>query len=158
DVLAGQHHVAGELGPGLDASGLALRPRALLDKTQPRPIAPQGFARTVERQPPGIGGAVLDPSALLVRRQRPAAIDAVLRALAAPVRRAADVIEHFAAGLEAAVDEALVCELVERGMIVGEMLGLAPHRRLPLEAEPGQVLVDRRLELRPAAAEIDVLD
>ena len=49
-------------------------------------------------------------------------------------------------------------ELRERGAVVVEMLGLPPHRLLPFEAEPGEVFVDRRLELRPAARRVDVLD
>ena len=39
-----------------------------------------------------------------------------------------------------------------------EMLGLPADGRLPSEAEPGQVLADRRLELGPAAGDVDVLD
>src|SRR6266581_130428 len=38
------------------------------------------------------------------------------------------------------------------------MRGLPPHRLLPDDPEPGQILVDRSLEFRPAAARIDVLD
>ena len=38
------------------------------------------------------------------------------------------------------------------------MLGLPPHRLLPGDAEPGEVLVDRRLVFRPAARRVDVLD
>ena len=48
--------------------------------------------------------------------------------------------------------------LCQRRAIVVEMLGLPPHRLLPVDAEPGEVLVDRRLELRPAARRVDVLD
>src|SRR4029079_16116457 len=42
--------------------------------------------------------------------------------------------------------------------IVGEMLGLAAHRAVPVEAEPAQVGLDRRFEFAPAAADVDVLD
>ena len=38
------------------------------------------------------------------------------------------------------------------------MPGLAPHRLFPRDAEPGEVFVDRRLEFRPAARRVDVLD
>ncbi len=38
------------------------------------------------------------------------------------------------------------------------MLRLAPHRLLPVEPEPPQVLEDRRLVFRPAAGRVDVLD
>ena len=38
------------------------------------------------------------------------------------------------------------------------MRALAPHRLLPGDAEPGQVVVDRLLVVRPAARRVDVLD
>ena len=38
------------------------------------------------------------------------------------------------------------------------MLGLAPHLAVPVEAEPFQIVQDRRLELALAAADVDVLD
>src|SRR5882757_4538811 len=38
------------------------------------------------------------------------------------------------------------------------MLGLPPHRRFPANPEPGEILVDRGLEFRPAARRIDILD
>src|SRR6266702_2649540 len=38
------------------------------------------------------------------------------------------------------------------------MRGLPPHRRLPGYSEPGQILIDRGLELRPAAGEVDIFD
>jgi hypothetical protein len=38
------------------------------------------------------------------------------------------------------------------------MIGLPAHRRFPLKTQPGQVFIDRRLELGPAARGVDVLD
>src|SRR5216683_674953 len=38
------------------------------------------------------------------------------------------------------------------------MLGLPAHRLLPLQIEPGEVLIDRGLVFRPAARGVDVLD
>src|SRR5215813_488620 len=38
------------------------------------------------------------------------------------------------------------------------MLRLAAHRLFPVQAEPGKVLVNRRLELRPAARHVDIFD
>src|ERR1700709_1644850 len=38
------------------------------------------------------------------------------------------------------------------------MLRLPPHRRFPGEAKPGEILVDRDLEFRPAARDVDILD
>src|SRR6185436_17772000 len=39
-----------------------------------------------------------------------------------------------------------------------EIFRLAPHRLFPTDAEPGEVLVDRLLELRPATRRVDILD
>src|SRR5262249_15812579 len=55
------------------------------------------------------------------------------------------------------IDEPHRVELVERGAVVGEMLRLPPHRRLPGNPEPREVLVDRGLVLGPAARRVDVL-
>jgi len=38
------------------------------------------------------------------------------------------------------------------------MLALPPHRLLPGDAEPAEILVDRRLVVRPATGRVDVLD
>ncbi len=38
------------------------------------------------------------------------------------------------------------------------MVGLAPHRFLPFELEPGEIVEDRGFELRPATSPVDVLD
>ena len=62
------------------------------------------------------------------------------------------------AALEARIDRALRLQLRQRRAVCVEMLGLAPHRLFPRDAEPGEVLVDRRLEFRPAARRVDVLD
>ena len=38
------------------------------------------------------------------------------------------------------------------------MVGLPPHRPVPFDAEPRQILVDGGLEFRPAACLVDILD
>ena len=38
------------------------------------------------------------------------------------------------------------------------MLRLAPHGLLPAQPQPGEVLADSGLELRPAAPRVDILD
>jgi hypothetical protein len=38
------------------------------------------------------------------------------------------------------------------------VLRLPPHRRLPGDAEPGEVLVDRGLEFRSAPRRVDIFD
>ncbi len=47
---------------------------------------------------------------------------------------------------------------VERGGVDVEMLRLAADRNLPADPEPVEVFVNRLLEFRPAAVEVDVLD
>src|SRR5215831_547425 len=43
-------------------------------------------------------------------------------------------------------------------MVFVVVLGLAAHRLLPGNAEPREVLIDRRLVFRPAARLVDILD
>ena len=62
------------------------------------------------------------------------------------------------AALETRIDQTLGRKLFERLAIVGEMLGLPPHRLFPGDAEPGEVLIDRGLEFRLAARRVDILD
>ena len=50
------------------------------------------------------------------------------------------------AGAEEGIDQAPSVEYVERPAVVGEMLGLAAGVAVPIEAEPAQVVEDRRLE------------
>src|SRR5690606_33918861 len=77
------------------------------------------------------------------------------------VRRRAGALDlgaNLGAGAEARIEQALRRESVERRAIVIEMLGLAPDRHRPVEAEPGEIVEQRRLEGRTRAAEVDVLD
>jgi hypothetical protein len=74
------------------------------------------------------------------------------------VRGAADVVQDLATGLEAAVDQAIASQPLQRGGVVGQVFRLAPDRGLPIEPEPGQVFVDRGLERGPAALGVDILD
>src|SRR5262249_58635363 len=57
---------------------------------------------------------------------------------------------------EARVDEFPCIEPRQRAAIVGEMHALPPHRLLPGDAEPAQILIDRLLVFRPAARRLDV--
>ena len=60
--------------------------------------------------------------------------------------------------LETWIDQAERVEPLHRPAIVDEMPRLPPHRGFPCDPEPSEVLVDRRLEFRPAAVGVDVLD
>src|SRR5262249_71764 len=59
---------------------------------------------------------------------------------------------------EAGIEHPAGGELIQPLAIVGEVLGLPAHRLLPLEAEPGEILLDRRLERWPAAGAVEILD
>src|SRR5690606_1473682 len=73
------------------------------------------------------------------------------------VRRIADGVQYLLAGAEAAIEQAAPVQRLDHGGVGGQMIGLAPHRRLPVQPQPGQVFVDARLELGPASRRIDVL-
>ena len=47
---------------------------------------------------------------------------------------------------------------IDRLPVKLKMLGLPAHRLLPFDAEPGEVVIDRGLEFRPAAGLVDILD
>jgi hypothetical protein len=64
----------------------------------------------------------------------------------------------FGAALEARECQRHRSELAESGTIIAEMLGLPPHRLLPGNAEPLEILVDRRFKFRPATRRVDILD
>jgi hypothetical protein len=64
----------------------------------------------------------------------------------------------IAARAIAGIDQAAPVQAVERSAMFEEVFGLPPHRLLPVEAEPGEVVEDRGLEARQRAAGIDVLD
>ena len=65
---------------------------------------------------------------------------------------------NLGAAFEARIQQSLRLEPRQRGAIVVEMLALPPHRLLPCDAEPGEILEDRLLVFRPAAGLVDVLD
>ena len=56
------------------------------------------------------------------------------------------------------IDQTHRLQSIERGAVGGEMLGLATRLSVPVEAEPEQILADRRFVLGPAAGGVDVLE
>jgi hypothetical protein len=60
--------------------------------------------------------------------------------------------------MAAGIEETLCLETIERGAVVGEMFGLHPYVAVPIEAEPSEILQNRRSEFRAAAAAVDILD
>src|SRR4051794_37215559 len=69
-----------------------------------------------------------------------------------------DIARDFAAALEARIDQPLALEFRERLAVGIEVLRLPPRWLFPRDPEPREILIDRLLELRPAAARIDILD
>src|SRR3977135_1054928 len=61
----------------------------------------------------------------------------------------------LAAALDARIDQTLCGEFLQCIPVIGEMLRLPPRGVLPGDAEPGEVLIDRGLEFRPASGSVD---
>src|SRR5690606_4515137 len=116
-------------------------------------LRPERGARLLERKPPGERLAGREPCGFLLLGQRLAG-----EHFAGFVRRGGDRLGDLLARAEAAIDKLSVDEgLPRRGVLVHVLL-LATYRRLAVKAEPGEVLVDRRLELRSGPALVDVLE
>ena len=64
----------------------------------------------------------------------------------------------LAAAHEGGIDQFLADQPSEDILIFGEMLGLAAHGLLPLDAKPFQVAKDAGLEVGRAARRVDVFD
>jgi hypothetical protein len=56
------------------------------------------------------------------------------------------------------IDQLLGYQQVEDRLVLRKMLGLPARRLLPVDAQPGKVVIDALLVFRRAALEIDVLD
>ncbi len=67
-------------------------------------------------------------------------------------------LRYVLAGTETGVDEAQRIEPIESRRVVGHMVRLAPHRLLPGEAQPRQILEDGGLIGCAAAGAVDILD
>ncbi len=144
-ILARQDHVAGPPRVGGD---LAL---ARLDEGQAVKSA-QSALGGADRQPPGERLARVQPPRLFGLAQRFAEIGRL-----GLVRRLADSRGHLGPGLEAAVQQAGLGQPGQRRRVAVQPPRLDDHRLVPDEAQPGQVLEDGGLELRPAAGGVDVL-
>ncbi len=108
----------------------------------------------VHMQPQSVRLAGSDAGIALVLRQ-PAARAWVARHAIGRVRSGGGLLDVGAAA-KAGVEQAARRQPIKRGAILGEVLRLHPHLAIPVEAEPGQVLEDRRGELRTAARPVDV--
>src|SRR6202023_3774103 len=100
--------------------------------------------------------AGVDPALALGRRQLAGA--ARIKRHAVGIARPAAVAvalddqrRDLAAALKTWIEQRQRVELEEGRFVIGEMLALPPHRLLPGNAEPLQILVDRRFVFRPRA-------
>ena len=78
--------------------------------------------------------------------------------IARPVGRAIDLAGDVGARAETGVEEAPAGQILQRAGVIGEMFGLAAHRLLPDDAQPGQVLENGGLEIPAAAVKVDIFD
>src|SRR5262249_2411913 len=115
--------------------------------------------RHVEPQRVWLAALHAPPAFGLRKRTRIAGIERRAVRVARPRRMPlplSDKACDLAAGLEAGIDKAI--EPRQCSAVVVEMRALAPHRLLPLDAEPRQVFIDRLLVFPTAARHVDVLD
>src|SRR5579864_6099270 len=148
-VFAREHDIAEFFGRGSDATSALVHPTQRAGERHClRDIEPQReiFAR----------GAAPRALALAETAAR-AGIERAFLALRR-VDGARDFRLDRGARTKARIDESHRVELFERGAVVVEMLRLAPHRAIPIEPEPFQVLDDRADERLAATRRIDVFD
>ena len=103
--------------------------------------APGAFGR-----PHRLGRTGIERHAIGITRPRPPGI----------ARRHHD--RDLGTALEAWIEQAQRVESSERGAVIVMVLGLPPHRLLPAQPEPGEVLVDGSFVFPPAASFVDILD
>jgi len=117
-----------------------------------RHIKPQRVRRVLPDQPRALGPRERFRRARIERR--PIGI-ARPRRFGFPLR---DEPGDFRAALEGRIDQAQARQFFRRLAVARKMFRLPAHRRFPGYPEPGEVFVDRRLEFRPAAGCVDILD
>src|SRR3712207_6344986 len=112
-----------------------------------------------------MGLAAFDAPPDLLGRQRPAGARIERRAVgiarpgpAAPGLPAGNGLADVPAGAEARIEEAPLLQRQGGAAVVAEVLRLPPDGLLPAQAEPGEIVVDGRLEGGTAAGDVDILD
>jgi DNA-3-methyladenine glycosylase II len=109
-------------------------------------------------EPQGIGFARGQAGAAFCRRER-IRMSRIERRAVRVVRPLAALREHsrdLAAAFEARIEHAQPVEFRQRGAISVEMRALAPHRLLPAQAKPRQILADGVFILRTATRGVDI--
>ena len=158
-LLAADDHVAPGRGIGRDLAGLAGRARrrsrsSAAARSIPSPWSCRGGWHRA--RPRRCAPAGPPPASAAPRRDRPARRRD--RAASARARRGRRPCARARRGSRSREGQPQRIQRRQRRAVLVEMRGLPPHRLLPLEAEPGEVFSDRRLELGPAARRVDVLD
>jgi len=74
------------------------------------------------------------------------------------VRGVGDGVGDLLAGAETAINQFARDQPLQHALVVAHVFGLPQDRLFPGEAEPGEVFVDRGLELRARPALVDVFD
>ena len=69
-----------------------------------------------------------------------------------------DFFSDLAARAKTGIDQACTIQCVERLAIIIEMIGLAAHRSIPGQSQPGDIVEDGLFEFGPAAIAVQVLD
>ena len=152
DVLAPHDHIAQRLGSGVMNAGID----AFFGPGQPRQVA-EPSPGPVQRQPPGKGLSRLQPPDFLVR---------VVRAPGEGrrVRRVIGMGRHprqrqpLLAGAKAAIQQPLFAQGLQRPVVRIPVIRLAPHGRLPVQTQPGQILEHGFGIFGPTTGEVRVLD
>ncbi len=149
-LLAPQHHVA----EGTRVGRPRRQPmRCLFHKIQRIKCGTQRARRRIHRQPPGEWRAFRQLRRFLGIRQRLAHERLPRRGM----RRAHGLLDILAR-FEAAIDQPAPPQMLQQRFIFGHVLRLHPHRLLPADAQPGEILENPLHEMRPAARLVDILD
>jgi len=148
-VATAQNHVPETFRVG---PGLAERPFRFGIAKRERTGLAGGF-RDIEAQGEGMPGGLALGRKNRIETAASSGIDHRL-ALMGRTGRRGDVLP----AAETGIDEVHGLQTIERRSIVVEMLRLPTHRLFPVEAEPGEVVVDCRFEFGTAARAVDVLD
>ena len=149
-LFAGEDDIAKELRFGHElAVGEVVPTQAVADEVL-------GFGHI---EPQGIGQAAGD-AVLALGRGSAAAGAGVERAIGAlrGLTGVGDLGLDVLAGAEAGIEQALGVELIQRGAVVGEVLGLFADGLLPIKAEPREVGKDGGFVLGAVAGAVDVFE
>jgi hypothetical protein len=148
DVLAGEDDVTEFTGVDRPGSGAEIV-EGEIPAQLPRPFGIEA---------PGVGFSASDATGPLVGAENAAGsgIEWSFRSVGRG-GHAGDLVFDGASGAEAGINHLMVAEAVKGAGVVLQPVRLAECCSLPFEAQPLEVLFDKRIELRPDPGVIDVL-